>query len=78
MGEKWLPDQRSASFQDDDELHLPWGLPDNDIRDLTGSHTQLSPSPFPGSTFPTKQREQNEEHPLLPQLFPPPALILLE
>ena len=78
MGGKRFADQRSASFQEDDELHLLWGLPDNDIRDLIGSHTQLSPSHFPGSTSHTKQREQIEKHPLLPHLFPPPALTLLE
>ena len=47
VGGKGFPGQRSASFQDDDELHLPWELPDNGIRDLVVCHIQLSPSPCP-------------------------------
>ena len=78
VGGKGFPKQRSASFQEDDELHLPWGLPDNGIRHLVGCHIQLSPFPCPRKTSPTKQREKSKEHPLLPHLLPPPALNLLE
>ena len=70
MGGKGFPDQRSDSFQEEDESLLPWGLPDNGIRDLVGCHIQLSPFPCPENTSPTKPREQSEEHPLLPTFSP--------
>ena len=78
VGVKGLSGQRNASFQEDDELHLPWGLPDNGIRHLVGCHIQLSPFPCPRKTSPTKQREQSEEHPLLPHFLPSPTLNLIE
>ena len=77
VGGKGLSGQRSASFQEKDELHFPGELPDNGIRDLVGCHIQLSPSPSPGNTSPIKQNEHSVEHPLLP-CAPPPTLTLLD
>ena len=42
VGGKGFPGQRSASFQEEDDMHFPKGLPDNGIRDLVGYHIQLS------------------------------------
>ena len=42
VGRKGFPGQRSASFQEEDDMHFPKGLPDNGIRDLVGYHIQLS------------------------------------
>ena len=78
VGGKGFPGQRSASFQEEDDIDFPKGLPDNGIRDLVGCHIQLSPSPCPGNTSPTKPREQSEVHPLLPYFLPTPTLTLLE
>lgn len=78
VGRKGFPGQRSASFQEEDDMHFPKGLPDNGIRELVGCHIQLSPSPCPANTSPTKQREQSEEHPLLPHFLPSPTLNLIE
>ena len=61
VGRKGFPGQRSASFQEEDDMHFPKGLPDNGIRELVGCHIQLSPSPCPANTSPAKNCDTSHD-----------------